>query len=82
MGHAVHDKLGASCRGLVPAQHIAGRGSQSRRPQEGQKVTVRVLERDASARRLTLTMKRLLLEGKLAPFTSWEARALFTVYFY
>ena len=35
-------------------------------------MTVRVLERDVSARRLTLTMKRLLLEEKLAPFTSWE----------
>lgn len=66
----------------MPAQHVAGAGSQSGRPKEGQKVTVRVLERDVSARRLTLTMKRLLLEEKLAPFTSWEVCPLFPSYFH
>ena len=61
------------CRGLVPAQHVAGAGKKGW-PKVGQKVSVRVLDCDASSRRLTLTMKRLLLEEKLAPFTAWEVR--------
>lgn len=59
------------CRGLVPAQHVAGLGRKGW-PKAGQKVSVRVLECDAGSRRLMLTMKRLLLEEKLAPFASWE----------
>lgn len=57
----------------MPAQHVAGAGKKGW-PKVGQKVSVRVLDCDASSRRLTLTMKRLLLEEKLAPFTAWEVR--------
>ncbi len=63
------------CRGLVPAQHVAGPGKKGW-PKPGQRVSVRVLECDAGSRRLTLTMKRLLLEEKLAPFASWDVSLL------
>ena len=66
------DVLSACCRGLVPLQHTAGASFKKSSMKVGQKVTVRVLDCDAPARRLTLTMKKLLLEEKLAPFTSWE----------
>ena len=60
----------------MPAQHVAGTGKKGW-PKIGQRVSVRVLECDAGSRRLTLTMKRLLLEEKLAPFASWEVCPLF-----
>ena len=69
---AVPDMLSICCRGLVPSQHTAGASFKKSSMKVGQKVTVRVLDCDAPNRRLTLTMKKLLLEEKLAPFTSWE----------
>ena len=59
----------------MPAQHVAGTGKKGW-PKPGQRVSVRVLECDAGSRRLTLTMKRLLLDEKLAPFASWEVSLL------
>ncbi len=66
------DVLSIGCRGLVPSQHAAGASFKKSSMKVGQKVAVRVLACDAPNRRLTLTMKKLLLEEKLAPFTSWE----------
>ena len=66
------DVLSIGCRGLVPSQHAAGASFKKSSMKVGQKVSVRVLACDAPNRRLTLTMKKLLLEEKLAPFTSWE----------
>ena len=56
----------------MPSQHAAGASFKKSSLKAGQKVAVRVLGCDAPNRRLTLTMKKLLLEEKLAPFTSWE----------
>ena len=66
------DVLSFGRRGLVPSQHTAGASFKKSSMKAGQKVAVRVLACDAPNRRLTLTMKKLLLEEKLAPFTSWE----------
>ena len=38
----------------------------------GQPVAGRVLQVDAAARRITLTLKKTLAGAKLPPFTSWE----------
>ena len=56
----------------MPSQHTAGASFKKSSLKAGQKVAVRVLDCDVPGRRLTLTMKKLLLEEKLAPFTSWE----------
>ena len=73
-GCSLPDVLSISRRGLVPSQHTAGASFKKSSMKVGQKVAVRVLACDAPNRRLTLTMKKLLLEEKLAPFTSWEVR--------
>lgn len=39
---------------------------------EGQKVSGRVLEVDVAARKITLSLKKLLVGEKLPPFASWQ----------
>lgn len=54
--------------------HMSDSGSERARTKfkEGQKVTGRVLEVDPAARRITLSLKKLLVGEKLPPFASWQ----------
>jgi len=63
-------------RGLVPQEHLTDLGTAVARSRfkVGQPVAARVLAADAGARRITLTLKKALVGGKLPPFTSWEVR--------
>jgi hypothetical protein len=64
-------------RGLVPQEHLTDLGTAVARSRfkVGQPVAARVLAADAAARRITLTLKKALVGGKLPPFTSWEVCA-------
>lgn len=55
--------------------HLSDTGSKpgaAAKYKEGQKVTGRVLECDPSSKRITLSLKKLLMGDKLPPFTTWE----------
>ena len=45
--------------------------------QEGSKVVGRVLAIDVTRRRVTLTLKKALVESKLKPLTSWEVCSIY-----
>ena len=64
-------------RALVPLAHMSESGSARGRSKfkEGQHVTGRVLEADAAARRITLSLKKGLCGDKLPPFAAWEVHA-------
>ena len=62
------------CRALVPTIHMSDSASERARAKfkEGQNVRGRVLEVDPAARRITLSLKKLLAGEKLPPFASWQ----------
>ncbi|BDA47226.1 probable protein RRP5 homolog [Coccomyxa sp. Obi] len=70
-------KLAPGVKALVPTMHMSDSGSERARAKfkEGQKVTGRVLEVDPAARRITLSLKKLLVGEKLPPFASWQEAA-------
>jgi len=57
--------------------HMSDSGTDRARAKlkEGQQVTGRVVEVDPAARRITLSLKKLLREDKLPPFASWQVIA-------
>lgn len=58
----------------MPTVHMSDSGSEKARAKfkEGQKVSGRVLEVDVAARKITLSLKKLLIGEKLPPFASWQ----------
>jgi ribosomal protein S1 len=62
------------CRALVPTMHMSDSGAERAKAKykEGQKVSGRVLEVDVAVRKITLSLKKLLVGEKLPPFASWQ----------
>ncbi|KAK9832620.1 hypothetical protein WJX81_004603 [Elliptochloris bilobata] len=72
--YGVFVTLTPSIKALVLQEHLTDLGTAAGRARlrVGQAVAGRVLQADAPARRIMLTLKKALVGAKLPPFTAWE----------
>lgn len=68
--------LARNLNAFVPTEHASDVGSEKAKAKHrvGDKVTGRILKVDPARRRMTMTLKKALINSKLKPLASWEVR--------